>query len=204
MKAQLRRDVRQIMWKQAFLKESATWRKDADLLLANSKIIGLLGEYGRVVLAGSYRLSLMMSGDIDIKVINSKLEKRSVVETLNRLIRQDFFDNYLFGDWAGWKRPLEGRDWPKGYYVGLKRNHTRLRGRNWKVDVWFVRKQDGKELKLMNFIQQKLDYQSRLTILKFKKLKETRELQLSGTKIYDLVLREKVASTNEFLRLAKK
>ncbi len=172
----------------------------ADLLLKQSGLTRLLGRYGRVVFSGGYSLGLMMNGDIDIKVIKPGISRSRVIGILRELIKQSFFNGYVFYDWTTRKPP---KGFPRGFYLGLKRNFSLFNGKKWKVDIWFVRRQDQREARLMRFMKQNLDRKNALTILKFKRLRESRRLEIPSITIYKAVLRAGISSERKFLQFAR-
>jgi len=178
------------------VKQSEIIKKDADLLLQKSNLLELLGVYGQVRLTGAYRLDLMFNGDIDIHVTNPRITKKSVVKALNQLIKQGFFRAYLLGDWVQFRKAK----FPKGFYIGLK---TVFNKRKWKIDIWFLKKDDLKETKLIDFVEKNLDSKKKQTILKFKQIRKRKNLKISGPDIYKAVLEKGITDPKDFLRLVK-
>ncbi|KPJ70820.1 hypothetical protein AMJ51_00840 [Microgenomates bacterium DG_75] len=182
--------------KDSLVNRSKILRKEADLLLDKSDLLELLRDYGRVRFTGAYRLNLMFEGDIDIHVINPQITKKAAVKALNQLIEQGFFRMYFFGDWVKFRRV----EFPKGFYIGLK---TVFNQRKWKIDIWFLKKDDPKEIKLINFIEKNLNSEKRLTILKFKQIRSRKNIEISSYDIYKIVTEKGITNTKDFLRLVK-
>lgn len=182
--------------KNSLINQSKAFKKEADLLLRKSKILGVLKPSGRIRFTGSYRLGLMFNGDIDIHIINPEVTKDSVIEVLNKLIKQGFFNGYLFYDWVKFRKT----EFPKGYYIGLK---TKFNQRKWKVDIWFLQKDDEKEIKLMDLIEKNLDRKSKLAILEFKNIRNRKNLEIPSSKIYQAVIKEGITNLQEFLKFVK-
>jgi len=180
----------------SLISQSEVLKKEADLLLQKSNLLELLRDYGEVRFTGAYRLDLMFEGDIDIHVINPQITKESTVKVLNRLIEQGFFRAYFFGDWVKFRKVK----FPKGFYIGLK---TVFNQRKWKIDIWFLKKDDPKEIKLMNFIEKNLDSKKRLTILKFKQIRSRKNIEISSPDIYKIVIEKGITNTKDFLKLVK-
>lgn len=179
--------------KDSLVNRSKILRKEADLLLEKSDLLGLLKDYGRVRFTGAYRLNLMLDGDIDIHIINPKITKKFVIKALNQLIDQAFFRIYLFGDWVQFGKP----EFPKGYYLGLK---TVFKQRKWKIDIWFLKKDDPEEIKLMDFIEKNLDSKRRLAILRFKEIRKRKNIEISSYDIYKMVMEKGIINDKDFLK----
>ena len=179
--------------KNPLISQSEAFKKEAGALLKKSKILSFLKSYGCVRLTGSYRLGLMLNGDIDIHITNPGVTKDFAIEALNKLIKQGFFNGYLFYDWIKFRKA----EFPKGYYLGLK---TTFNQKKWKIDIWFLQKNDEKEIELMDLIEKNLDKKSRLTILKFKDIRNSRNLEIPSSKIYQAVIKKGITNPKEFLK----
>ena len=163
------------------LELSKSLHGDADALLKKIGLIKKLSKYGEAQIGGSYDLNLMVDGDIDILVVNKKINKQKSVDILKELVMQDDFNGYLYYDWA--KRRHKG--FPKGYYIGLK---TYFRERKWKIDVWFVEASHKPAEKLMNFIKSNLNDKNKKIILDLKYKAKSSNSNLSSSDIYKKVL----------------
>jgi len=166
------------------LKLSNSLHAEADVLLKKTELVKKLSKYGEVLISGSYDLDLMMDGDIDLFIINKKINKQKSVDILQDLISQNDFNGYLYFDWT--KRKHEG--FPKGYYIGLK---TNFKERKWKVDIWLVKERYQPTEKLMNFIKSNLNDKNKKIILDLKYKTKTKNLNLRSSDIYKKVLYEK-------------
>lgn len=153
------------------LKKSENFKKRADSLLKESGLIEFLSKYGKPQFTGSYELDLMMSGDIDIHVINTHLNKEKVIEILIELIRKGFFRGYIFYDFVANRRA----GFPVGYYIGLKKGGGEYK---WKIDIWFLTKTVAKQDRFIDAIRKRLNEKTRLKILelKYKKYKKTSDV----------------------------
>lgn len=176
--------------KSSLVVQSKIFKKEADLLLQKSQLLAFLKRYGQVKLTGAYRLNLMLNGDIDIHIINPKINKDLAIEILNELIGQGFFNGYLFYDWVKFRKA----EFPKGYYLGLKKKFNR---KKWKIDIWFLKNDDHKENDLMDLVERNLNEKNKLTILEFKNLRNKRNLKIPSAKIYQAVIEKDVASFEE-------
>lgn len=166
------------------LKLASSLKLDANLLLKKTQLIDKLAKYGEVVISGSYALDLLVDCDIDLFIINKKINKEGSLKILNDLIRQDDFNGYMYYDWT--ERRHEG--FPNGYYLGLK---TNFKNRKWKIDVWLLKSPYKEAEKLMNFVLDNLNEQNRKTVLKLKHQAKIGKLDLKSSEIYKQVLYEK-------------
>jgi hypothetical protein len=166
------------------LKLSNSFHADADVLLKKTELVKKLSKYGEVSVSGSYDLDLMMDGDIDLFIINKKINKQKSIYILNDLISQNDFNGYLYYDWT--KRKHEG--FPKGYYIGLK---TDFKERKWKVDIWLVKEIYKPTEKIMNLIKSNLNEKNKKIILDLKYTAKTNNSNLRSSDIYKKVIYEK-------------
>ena len=165
-------------------KLAKSFHDDADVLLKRTGLIKKLSKYGEVLISGSYDLDLMMDGDIDLFIINKKIDKQKSINILQDLIIQNNFNGYLYYDWT--KRKREG--FPPGYYIGLK---TDFKKRKWKVDIWLVKEIYKPTEKLMNFIKSNLNEKNKKIILDLKYKTKTKNLNLRSSDIYKKILHER-------------
>lgn len=169
---------------------STQTKKQADLLLKDSGLIKFLSEFGKVAIHGSYELDLMMDSDIDINVVNENFTKEQVVKILNKLILENYFKGYFFYDFVARRR----KDFPPGYYIGLK---LKFKNRKWKIDIWFLNKPYKINERTAEFVKKNLTEKSRKTILKLKQACLENNLKISGYFIYMAVLKEDISSLEE-------
>lgn len=73
------------------MKNSKKVKKEADLLIKKSDLLNVLSKYGKVFIRGSYELDLMVDGDIDIYIVNDKLDKKLAIRALNELVERNDF-----------------------------------------------------------------------------------------------------------------
>jgi hypothetical protein len=168
------------MNKEELFQKSQSLKDEGDFLLQDSKLLELLSEYGEVHVTGAYSVNLMAHGDIDLYVVLSPFDKHKVHEVLNKLIKQDYFRGYYYGDYI--KNPKEG--FPNGYYIGLNTIHG---GEFWKFDIWFVHETDKEKDTYMEFIKNNLTDDSKYEILKLKTERNEKE-DIPSYEIYKKVL----------------
>lgn len=174
------------------LRRAQQFKNDADLLLRKTGILNLLSKYGRIKITGSYYLNLMLNGDVDIYCISRQITKRLAVNVFNQFIKQNSFRGHLFYNFVKFR----DKRFPKGYYVGLK---IPFRNNKWKIDIWFLKKDDRKSSELMNLVERHLTDKNRITILKFKHYRNLNNLDIPSYKIYEAVMAKRIKSIKNFL-----
>lgn len=172
-------------------------KQEADALLKKSDLLNFLSKYGETSIQGSYELDLMLDGDIDIYVINNKIDKDLVIKILEKLIRAEKFNGYFFYDFYKKTRKC----FPKGYYIGLK---TAESERKWKLDLWFMKSMDKKSGTLMNSIKNKLNDKNRKQILKLKYYSKSTGLDISSHLIYLAVIEQGITTIKDFKKNIEK
>jgi hypothetical protein len=169
------------MTKEELFLQADVLKKDGDFLLHESNLITHLSLYGDVHISGSYSVDLMVNGDIDLYVVLGDFKKEKVVEILNKLIEEDYFRGFYFGDYI--KHPKAG--FPSGYYLGLNNIY---REQFWKFDLWFVKNTDEEKDSFMKTLKENLTEQSRYEILKRKQERNAAKSEISSYEIYKQVL----------------
>lgn len=156
--------------------------KQAGLLLKQTKLISQLRKFGRIEITGSYFMNLMSSNDIDVYVINPKMNKRMAIAALEKLILSNQFRGHLFYDFTVHKHV----GFPKGWYVGLKK---RIRGQKWKIDIWMIKKNVRPKLAI-----EMMTKTQRRRILAIKNKRDSLNLKIPAWHIYKVVLEQDPAS----------
>jgi hypothetical protein len=174
--------------------KSQKFKKQADALLKKTKLLSILKKYGKVEITGSYDLDLLLSGDVDIHVLNPKITREKALKALIELIAKTNLKGYSFFDWVKFRKGI----FPKGYYVGLK---TEINGVKWKIDIWFIIERVVKQELLMNELKNKLDEKSRNLILASKEYKQKNNINISSTEIYRAVLNSKIGQPRDLENL---
>ena len=168
------------------------WVGDGDALLRHLDLLVRLSGYGEVRLVGSYPLTLLLNGDIDIHVVDGGMTRQAVLDAHRRFMEDDIYNGVLYYDWERYQNP----DFPHGHYVGLK---LPWRDRPWKIDLWFVR--EDRNRGAQEWIQAGLNDQTRSAILRLKHWRNTFQPRMSSMKIYDAVLRRGVRDIAGFTAL---
>ncbi len=163
------------------LAETKVLKEEANQVLEGTNLLQQLEGIGKVHFTGSYYAGLMLAPDIDVHVESKKFERETAVNLLNEFITKDSFRFYSFRDFVSRPNP----DFPRGYYIGLKTDHQ---DKNWKIDIWLVKKIDPKQQELMDELKA-ADEQTRLEILGLKQQKLEGKTDLSSTQIYRKILK---------------
>lgn len=172
---------------------SKKWEKKAGQLLKEKMLVEMLSNFGKVQFTGAYSYDLMMHGDIDISVVrNNEFSVEEVFEIFREIYFQGKFRSYFIG--GDWDDPRKGKEFPNGYYIGLK---EKLDGEKWKFDIWFVSEVEFANRKdnsgLMNLSQEQKEL-----ILECKKYRNDHKVSITDQEIYDKVLGEEWKSINDF------
>ncbi len=132
----------------------------------------------------------MIKGDIDIYVINKKLNKNLSIRVLNKLIILNQFRGFLFYDFV--KRRKMG--FPKGYYIGLK---TNIHNEKWKIDIWFMKSMDVYSDRFMKKIKSKLNKKNKEIIIKLKKQVKDKKIEIPSYLIYKVVIEKNIKTLSD-------
>lgn len=169
------------MTKEELFLQAGRLKNDGDFLLHESNLITFLSSSGKVHLSGSYSVDLMVNGDIDLYVVLDEFKKEKVVEILNKLIEEDYFRGFYYGDYI--KHPKDG--FPSGHYLGLNKIYKEL---FWKFDLWFVEKTDDEKDSFMNTLKENLTEERKYEILRKKQERNDDKGEVSSYEIYKQVL----------------
>ncbi len=177
---------------------SRMWHEEADKLLNYSQICSLLSTIGKVKIVGSYDYNLMLGPDIDIYVfVPSDIAKTAALDALNKLIKQNYWNGYLYYDFV--KHSSKNHPgFPKSYYVGVKCDFSSNR---WKVDIWFGQEETLRVNK--SWIKDNLNDENKKLILELKAARNDGEIITDSHDIYLAVLNNNVNNIEEFKNWAK-
>jgi hypothetical protein len=109
---------------------NASLKSEADIILYNHDILGLLAPHGTPVLLGSYMLNTMTWADLDFYLIRDEPDPADFFELGKKMLRVlhplrlDYHNN-LSGHWP---------QFPRGLYWGVRTSHGLPQ--QWKIDVW--------------------------------------------------------------------
>lgn len=169
--------------------EATKWKENADTVIKNSKLLNTLQEFGKVEFTGSYSYNLMTSSDIDVFLIVEKPSKDKIKLLVDKFIDQGFWNRIKYANFLDTYHPR----YKDSFYVGLK---TDINNITWKVDVWIV-SEDSINTYRINWILERLNDSSKVTILDLKKKKTSAE---SSYDIYDAVLNHNIDTIEDFRR----
>lgn len=166
----------------SLLNKASSLKKEAELILRESKLIEVLMRFGTPTFTGSYQYNLMTSRDIDVYLVEEKLDKTDVKNLVSKLIDQGYWNRIKYADFFNFTHPTDD-NLNGSFYVGLKRGHGEG---EWKVDICIVTK--DQEAKLDYPWLKNISEQQRDEILEAKFNKEISGL--TSFEIYKKVLLE--------------
>lgn len=175
--------------------QSRALQSVADHLLQESGLLDVLRQVGEVRLTGSYAYGVMLDhADIDIEVtVPPGRERSCAITLLEKLIDQNYWNGYQFWDHRE-KRSPRHPDVPWAYYVQLKGAQG---GHWWQVDVWVG---DREALPPTDqWVRLGMDARAREIVLNLKHARAAGHIGASSLAIYTAVLKDHVASVDEFL-----
>ena len=173
---------------------SSRWKQKADNLLAKTDFVADLSRYGTVHFTGAYKYNLMMHGDIDLSVVRERpFTTEEVFNIFKDLYFKGKFRSYFIG--GDWDDPRKGREFPEGYYVGLK---EKINGERWKIDVWFVSEKEYEKRSTDERRMNNLTHEERALVLSCKEHRNNHKLSITGQEIYDAILNGKWKSVKDF------
>ncbi len=174
-------------------KISKEWKSKADRLLSERGLIETLSKFGAVHFTGAYSYDLMMHGDIDISVVrDQEFSVEEVFQIFRELYFQGKFRSYFIG--GDWDDPRKGKEFPKGYYIGLK---EKLDGERWKFDIWFVSEKEFANRNDNPALGTASEQQKELILL-CKQYRNEHKIAITGQEIYDKVLGKEWKSIDDF------
>ena len=181
---------------EALIEQDRALRADADALLARHGILGILQEFGRPHISGSYALQLMTWRDLDIYLEMPEVRVDRFLELGRRLAasigpRKASFTDHLH---------FPATENVPGLYWGI---HTDILSRGgWKIDVWGVAADTcAQRLRHTESIATGLNAETRAAILSIKnevcrhpRYRDT----VTSQHVYDAVLSSGVQTLDEF------
>lgn len=172
-------------------------KAEADRLLAETKLVELLNQFGDVSLGGSYAYNLLVDRDLDFGVIVSSVTPQSRAKIMSLFASQPWAYSVKITDRVNFK-PRSHMGAPLGLYLGLTIPFPEER---WNVDVWFMVASEPIEDKLADLVEQATPEQKAIILtIKYELMKNgEKEKGLTSASIYKAVIRDSVSSTKEFL-----
>lgn len=176
-------------------------QKEAYKVLEHLQLISTLKKYGEPKIIGSLDLGLMTWKDIDIEVVTQKLDKESLGEIAQYLISKmgtridlGIIDNTRKGN----------NGLPDGFYLGIKfysKYEYHKEKEFWKIDLWFVEKQNAQGRIKTEQIKEKLTPEKTAIILEIKNevaQNPKYRKEIFSMDIYNAVLGEQVKDLEGF------
>ncbi|HKA20325.1 MAG TPA: hypothetical protein VKN18_18700 [Blastocatellia bacterium] len=175
-------------------------RAEADRLLADG-LREILNDYGEVNIVGSYALRLMVWRDLDIHLVQAKLDRKSFFEIGARIAdllsphRMHYRDQTVIS--------TEGL--PAGFYWGVYLGDERAGA--WKIDIWLTDSAGFRAVREYGErVSKRLTERTRQSILDIKaacwKHPQYRKA-FSSRDIYDAVLDHGIKDVEEFWSLLR-
>lgn len=176
-----------------YLQEQAELKKQADEILKELNLLVILKKYGEITFVGSYALDLMVKKDIDI-VVTSIMDYKNFLEFVNYLFPKKNIYGLNLQDFS--KSIYPNR--PYGIYCGI--TYLIKPDTFWKIDVWFMTKEENGAKKLVDWVKEKLTNENREIILKIKNemLNTKHGKEISGMDVYKAVLEKGIKDLNGF------
>jgi hypothetical protein len=116
--------------------DAVAWRKRADLLLKESRLLEIVEGFGEARLSGSYVYDLMLGPDIDMHLLPHRFDRQTAVSIHTALIVQNWWNRFYFEDWVDERFRSSIRTLVvRGFYIGVQRD---VDGTVWKIDIWVV------------------------------------------------------------------
>lgn len=106
-------------------------KREAEKILAESRLLEILAPLGRVEVIGSVRLGLVYRRDIDLLVITEEVSRVKAVKAVKTLLDGGYFQTVELMDY----QKFPEYDFPLGFYFGLR---VPVEGADWKLDIWYL------------------------------------------------------------------
>lgn len=175
------------------LEQAKNWEHEAGNLLAESQMQSILSPIGEVHYTGSYDYGVLLGADIDIYVfVTGDKAKGSARTALGRLIEQNYWNGYLYYDFAA-HPSVYHPGFPESYYVGVKGDYQ---GHRWKVDIWFGQREVLN--KGNDWIKGSMTDDARRIILALKQARNDGQLHAESHEMYTAVLKHGVKDVDSF------
>ena len=181
------------------LERQAQLQAEADRVLADLGLPGLLHRAGRPVQVGSAVMGLMVWRDVDFNVLCDPLSVERVFEVGRALAAHPRIANLRYSNETG-RFNRTGLPQDEALYWGVR--YRTDAGEEWKLDLWFLPHDSYRpEITLLKSLPPRLTGETRLAILWLKdvwhRLRPYRDTVLS-IDIYDAVIEHGVRTPAEF------
>ena len=153
------------------LEKQKKLQEEAQEVLRELSFEEILGKFGEVRFAGSFETGLLVWRDIDCEVWVAEVDRKKIAEFVKEVISATS-KNILF-------RIMDNRDQknphhPKGIYLEINycldpdSGSWKDNEEVWKIDCWFVTKDESRTLDYTESIKEKLTDEKRKIILEIK------------------------------------
>lgn len=175
-----------------YLERQNNLHQDAEGIIQDINLVGLLSKYGELKIVGSYALELMAWEDIDV-LVKGEPNYDKFLEVVNVLFKKENVYSLNIQDFRKSIYP----DRPQGIYCGIK--YLKSKDTFWKIDIWFLPESSAEDV--VEEVKNKLTDETREIILTIKN--EMREKtkhgkEVSGMDVYKAVLDNGVKNLEEF------
>src|SRR3989344_8786905 len=134
------------------LGESKRIKEQADKIIKESGILGILKDYGEVKIGGSYALDVMLRPDLDLFVITQKHDWDKVLKISADIMKSKYFREFDFVNWIDFDD--KNIDPIKGYYF---QPWVPVDDQLWKMDLWLITPNQYKGSELTDHFKSLLD-----------------------------------------------
>ena len=172
-------------------------RQQADKILYDSGLFAWLENIGEPHVIGSYRMGMMAWNDLDIDIVNERMDTDRLY-SLTAFVLEQFCPLW-------YEAKEEVND--EGKTVWFHGFHTRIDGEVWNVDLWFL---DQKEIERVKVYCDGISEQIRLQPIYRERILTIKEELCArglygypayiGIDVYDAVLQKGILDTDDFLR----
>ena len=115
--------------------EQSRLKKQAGKMMAETKIMDILGQFGRLgPVGGSYLYDLMVYPDLDVSVVRENCDREDVASISSALLNHKFVRKLSIVDTVNFN--ISKRKLPMGFWLGVE---IPFEGDRWGIDCWLQR-----------------------------------------------------------------
>ena len=180
------------------IQKSQEFKKQADEILKDSKLVEVLSKYGEIKFTGSYPLDVMMRPDLDVYAIAKENSREKMLEVVQGIFSSCYFDEIRFTNYLDFHKDQDDH---KGYYF---QPLVKIGENRWKLDIWLMTEDRYRPytehfLELLN--KDSNPDEKRLAIIKLKNhYREGQKYRsgINGKMIYEAVLEHGINNVEDF------
>lgn len=181
----------------ALLANADALQRDADAVLVDLDLLGVLSGAGAVTRTGSSVHGLMVARDIDLYVVRDVWTPERCWQALAPVFFHDRMQSIRLSKWLGAYRDAS---LPEGYSAVLRYRPGPGAAGQWRIDVWFFTHPEADaKLHWHRRIRAELRLEVRLAILRVKAAVHA-EPWYSSAEVYEAVLEYGVRNPQDFWR----